>query len=66
MAVIKRFQKVDDVVFLNPENKSANYHPIVVGQEDSKIFGKVLSIIPGTEWVDDIKIEYCEGYEPKR
>src|SRR6185436_20177115 len=42
MAVIKQYQKNNDVVFLNPENKSGVYHPIIVGQEDSKIFGKVL------------------------
>ncbi|MFZ2500557.1 MAG: transcriptional repressor LexA [Minisyncoccia bacterium] len=66
MAVIKRYTKAGDVVFLNPENKDGGYHSIVVNQEDSKIFGKVLSIIPGTEWVDDIKIEYTPGYEPRR
>lgn len=64
MAVIKQYKKTGDVVFLNPENDSGAYHPIVVGQEDSKIFGKVLSIIPGSEWVDDIKIEYYPGYSP--
>jgi len=34
-----------------------------VREEDSRIFGKVLSIIPGTEWVDDIKIEYYTELE---
>lgn len=58
MAVIKRFERVDEVVYLNPENRYGTYHPIVVREEDSRVFGKVLSIIPGTEWVDDIKIEY--------
>jgi repressor LexA len=66
MAVIKQYKKADGVVFLNPENKDGGYHPIVVSQEDSKIFGKVLSIIPGTEWVDDIKIEYYPGYSPQQ
>lgn len=66
MAVIKQYKKADGVVFLNPENKDGGYHPIIVGQEDSKIFGKVLSIIPGTEWVDDIKIEYYPEYSPKK
>ncbi len=66
MAVIKQYKKTDGVVFLNPENKSGAYHPIIVGQEDSKIFGKVLSVIPGTEWVDDIKIEYYLGYSPRK
>ncbi len=63
MAVIKRFSRVDEVVYLNPENKYGTYHPIVVKEEDSRIFGKVLSIIPGTEWVDDIKIEYYTEQE---
>lgn len=58
MAVIKRYERVDEVVYLNPENRYGTYHPIIVKQEDSRVFGKVLSIIPGTEWVDDIKIEY--------
>ncbi len=58
MAVIKRYSRIDEVVYLNPENKYGTYHPIVVREEDSRIFGKVLSIIPGTEWVDDIKVEY--------
>ncbi len=58
MAVIKRYSRVDEVVYLNPENKYGTYHPIVVREEDSRVFGKVLSIIPGNEWVDDIKVEY--------
>ena len=66
MAVIKQYKKADGVVFLHPENKSGDYHPIIVGQEDSKIFGKVLSVIPGTEWIDDIKIEYYPGYSPRQ
>lgn len=58
MAVIKRYQEIGGVVFLHPENKDGGYRTIVVKQEDSRIFGKVLSVIPGEEWVDDIKIEY--------
>lgn len=65
MAVIKRFTKTGDVVVLSPENKEAGYMPIVVTEEDSKIFGKVLSVIPGTHWQDDIKIEYYDGYGPR-
>ncbi len=62
MAVIKQYRKTNGIVVLNPENKNAGYHPIVVAQEDSRIFGKVLSIIPGAEWVDDVKIEYYPEY----
>jgi repressor LexA len=66
MAVIKQYSKVDEVVYLHPRNEGAGYHPIIVAEEDSKIFGKVLSVIPGTEWVDEIKIEYYPEYSPKR
>jgi len=66
MAVIKQFNKVGEVVFLNPQNEQGGYSPIIVGQEDSKIFGKVLSVIPGTEWVDDIKIEYYPEYSVRK
>lgn len=66
MAVIKRFSRVDEVVYLNPENRYGTYHPIVVREEDSRVFGKVLSIIPGTEWVDDIKVEYYTELEAQR
>jgi repressor LexA len=64
MAVIKQYSKVDGVVYLNPQNKEAGYPQIVVQEEDSKIFGKVVSVIPGAEWVDDVKIEYYPGYVP--
>ena len=67
MAVIKQFERTgDNLVFLHPQNKSGEYYSIAVRQEDSKIFGKVLSVIPGTEWVDDIKVEYYPGYSPNR
>ncbi|HRH55544.1 MAG TPA: transcriptional repressor LexA [Candidatus Paceibacterota bacterium] len=66
MAVIKRFSRVDEVVYLNPENTFGTYKPIIVREEDSRVFGKVLSVIPGTEWVDDIKVEYYTEYETQR
>lgn len=65
MAVIKRLQQANGYTVLHPENARENYAPIVVQEEDSKIFGKVLSIIPGTEWQDDVKIEYYDGYGPR-
>ncbi len=65
MAVIKRYTHSGEYVVLQPENKAAGYHPIVVKEEDSKIFGKVLSVIPNTEWEDDVKIEYYDGYAPR-
>jgi repressor LexA len=64
MAVIKRLEQAKGYSILHPENASAHYAPIIVSQEDSKIFGKVLSIIPGTEWQDDVKIEYYDEYKP--
>lgn len=67
MAVIKRFDKTaNGMVVLSPENASGNYLPIPINSEDSKVFGKVLSVIPGTEWVDEIKIEYYDGFGPSR
>jgi repressor LexA len=65
MAVIKRYTTSGEFVVLQPENKAAGYRPIVVKEEDSKIFGKVLSIIPNNDWVDDMKIEYYDGYAPR-
>lgn len=64
MAVIKQYSKTDGVVLLEPQNSSGAYKTIVVNEEDSKIFGKVISVIPGVEWVDDIRIEYYPGYTP--
>lgn len=65
MAVIKRYTKTGEFTILQPENAKANYLPILVEGEDSKIFGKVLSVIPGTDWVEDIKIEYYDGFGPR-
>jgi repressor LexA len=65
MAVIKRLEQQKGFALLHPENVSADYRPIVVKQEDSKIFGKVLSVIPNQEWMDDVKIEYYDGYGPR-
>ncbi len=66
MAVIKRFSKVDEIVYLNPENQYGTYKPIIVREEDSRVFGKVLSVIPGKDWVDDIKVEYYTEHEGPR
>lgn len=65
MAVIKRLEQIKGLTVLHPENAKENYAPIVVEEEDSKIFGKVLSIIPGVDWQDDVKIEYYDGYGPR-
>lgn len=65
MAVIKRLTHTGEVAILHPENSSGAYKPIIVNQEDSKIFGKVLSIIPNTDWMDDVKVEYYDGYGPR-
>lgn len=65
MAVIKRLEHAHGKAILHPENATGSYKPIVVSEEDSKVFGKVLSVIPNTEWVEDIRIEYYDGFEPK-
>lgn len=65
MAVIKRITRNEQYTVLHPENSTGDYLPIVVNQEDSKIFGKVLSVVPGDDWIDDVKIEYYDGYAPR-
>ena len=63
MAVIKRYQRTGSVVFLNPENRNGGYSPIVLRDEDSRIFGKVLSVIPMTGG-NDVTYDYEPGYRP--
>lgn len=46
MAVIKRFKRAPGIIILNPEARG--YDPIVLSEENSRIFGKVLSVIPTT------------------
>lgn len=56
MAVIKRLQQSDRMSVLYPEARG--YQPIVMSRDNSKIFGKVLSVIPAdTQKSDDVKIE---------
>ncbi len=66
MAVIKRLEHQNGFAVLHPENAKGAYRPIVVQEEDSKVFGKVLSVIPNQEWVDEVKIEYYDGFGPSR
>lgn len=65
MAVIKRLAHKGEMTVLHPENATGAYLPIAVKEENSKIFGKVLSVIPNQEWMDDVKIEYYDGYGPR-
>lgn len=58
MAVIKLFKRTKDIIFLNPENKSMGYSPIVVQQEDVKIFGKVLFTISSAEENEDVDFSF--------
>ena len=65
MAVIKRFERADDKIILYPESSIGDYSPIVM-QDNSRIFGKVLSIIrTGKEPVDDVTFEYDPKYKKK-
>lgn len=59
MAVIKRLKVTQTSRILEPESKGNGYSPIVMGP-NSKIFGKVLSIISMSEPQD----EYDLIYEP--
>ena len=46
MAVIKKFKKVTGAIILESESKGNDYPPIILKEGFSKIFGKVLNIIP--------------------
>ena len=63
MAVIKRLKKAGDKYILNPENETGGYSPIIVQQEDARIFGRVLSVISsGHSENEDVEFVYDEGY----
>lgn len=61
MAVIKRFKRANGMVILTPEAKG--YNPIVIKEENSRIFGKVLSVIPTSGHDDDYRVEYEKDYK---
>ena len=61
-AVIKNFYQKNNIVFLKPANEHGGYSPIVVRQEDARIFGKVLNVIGAIEKEDDMRFEYDGGY----
>lgn len=61
MAVIKRFNRANGMVILTPEAKG--YNPIVIKEENSRIFGKVLSVIPASGHDDDYRVEYEKDYK---
>lgn len=63
MAVIKRLKKTRGAAILEPEAEGKGYSPIVLS-EDSRIFGKVVSIIPGSgQPEDEVVFEYEKGYK---
>ena len=64
MAVIKRFHRRANAVILQPESKNGGYSPIIMS-EDSKIFGKVLSVIQISKPQDDYQLLYEPGEKPK-
>jgi repressor LexA len=57
MAVIKKLHRTADTTILMPESEGNGYSPIVLSGENSKIFGKVLSVIP-MSYKDDYEIIY--------
>lgn len=57
MAVIKRLHVTPVATILMPESEGNGYSPIVMSGENSKIFGKVLSVIP-MNFNDDYEIVY--------
>lgn len=63
MAVIKSLKQTEGHTILYPESSVGDYAPIVM-QDNSKIFGKVLSVIrTGKGSVDDVTIEYDPNYK---
>lgn len=56
MAVIKKYRRTGGVVVLQPE--ASGYDPIMVTEENSRIFGKVLSVIPMSAQPDDVQFVY--------
>ena len=64
MAVIKRLRISPKAIILEPESKNAGYAPIVM-QDSSKIFGKVLSVIPMSDRNDEMHYIYDPGYGKK-
>ncbi len=64
MAVIKRLRISSEATILESESKNAGYAPIVM-QDSSKVFGKVLSVIPMSDRNDEMHYLYEPGYEKK-
>lgn len=56
MAVIKKFKRANGMIILTPEAKG--YNPIVIKEENSRIFGKVLSVIPTASHEEDYYWDY--------
>jgi len=66
MAVIKKLRVTQTATVLEPESKGNGYYPIIVSEENSKIFGKVISVIPMSKTDDDYQIIYNPGMDPKQ
>ena len=64
MAVIKRLKQVPGATILEPEARGRGYSPIIVDEHFSKIFGKVLRVVPvstGSEEIEQIPEEQIYG-----
>lgn len=62
MAVIKRLHVTHNAWVLEPESKGNGYSPLVMS-DNSKIFGKVLSVITMSGPVEDYQLVYEKGYK---
>jgi repressor LexA len=60
MAVIKKLHITSTSHILEPESKGNGYSPIIMG-DNSKIFGKVLSVISMSEPSDDYQLVFEPG-----
>ncbi len=59
-AVIKKLRIAPGVTILEPESAGNGYSPIVMSGENTRIFGKVLSVIPMSD-PDDYQVIYEPG-----
>jgi len=64
MAVIKKLKQVSGATILESESEGNGYPPIILS-EDSKVFGKVLSVIPFSSGEDEMQYIYEKGYKPR-
>ncbi len=62
MAVVKNYKPAGNYALLEPEAKGMGYKPIVVSDENARIFGKVIGVIaPNQSDEEDVRFESLES-----